>query len=206
MIYFGRFVPAEVITNWLLILWAPVALFLIESMVSFLKQREKLQQALWQGPGITYLDDLAGKDRQRMDELVRRECGRELMQARNILNEIRSRVYRQGAEDLSLRLRQLEHKVESGAVRVKDPQFGSPAYLARVDGSKLKIPSQAWLDMIDYDESLIVAASGLSDLAQQLQQELVGADAPPAALDPFENRLDTFLHRFETRSRVLKTA
>ena len=113
------------------------------------------------------MDNIKFKDRQEIDELVREQLGMELGMQRDIFNELRSRVYKMGEEDLALELRRIERKIDEGRQKVKDLKIGKPAYL-RED---MKLTKTAWNYLMDEEEIILVKAALLSEEAQTIQLE-----------------------------------
>ena len=183
----------------LLIIWGPLLAVFIESAVSFFKKREDLEEIFWQSKGYTVLDDLSRNNRQRADQLVREQTAGDLGHVRQILNDVRSRVYSAGNEALALRLRELERKVDARRNDVLNPQFGAAPYV-----SDLKISRLVWDSMLDQDEELLAKSAQLSNQASALQQKLSAGEA----LDPLgadlENKLDELWHLFANRAHALR--
>jgi hypothetical protein len=184
----------------LVILWSPVLTLLVESAVEFFKKREALADNLWQAKGVTALDDLSRDNRQRADRLVREQCAGDLLHVREILQDVRSRVYAAGNELLALRLRELERKVDAHRQDFLNPQFGAAPYM-----SDLRLTRQAWDNMLDQDEELLARSAQLSNQASELQQKVSSREA----LDPLgaalENKLDELWHLFANRAQALRS-
>jgi hypothetical protein len=189
--------PWEVLS----VLWAFGLGAVLESIKALYEKREEIGERPFTEAGTTFLDDLTRNNRERIDALVRESCGRELAHSREMLNELRGRVYRQGDEDLALKLRTLEQKFERAQSQILDPRFGAAPYLG-----DLKINRRTWEEMLDFDEELLVRAAALAEDARRIQQDLSLAQPDPGLLDAQQDRLDGFLHQFETRSRALRSS
>jgi hypothetical protein len=185
--------------EFLLIIWGPIAGYLVHSIMDYIKKGEQLEEARWGAEGKIYLDDLTGNDRQKVDALVREQCRSDLTHSSEILNELRSRVYRDGEEDLALKLRQLEKKIQLTAQKIQQGDFGKPAYL-----EDLKIKPFLWEKLLNYDEMILVNAALFSEKTYAIQRQYAQGDLDDFALSKLEQRLDHLSHRFENRSRVLK--
>ena len=117
-----------------------------------------------------------------------------------MLNDLRSRAYKNGAEELALQIRSLEKKFHRTREELMNPNIGVPPYV-----TDLKVSRRMWDDLLDYDEQLLVRASALSEDVQALQQEYAqGAEITPEKLNQLEGRLDAFLHNFKNRNQALK--
>ena len=182
-------------------IWSFILFGLLESIKVLYEKREQISEKKWSKPGITYLDDLSGNNRQQVDQIMRDQAQRDLNHIRELLNDVRSRVYRAGNEDLALRIRELERKFESASAHIKDPNFGSAPYL----DPKLHINSHVWNNMLDYDELLLIRGTALSEDAQEIQQKASQAPISQESFDQLESRLDAYLHQFENRGRALRS-
>jgi hypothetical protein len=187
----------ERILPFLTVVWIAVVHQILDSLKKIIERREEIRQANWIQPGGSRLEDLAGRDSQQTDRLVRQQCGEELERCRDILNDIRSRVYKAGQMDLALSLRDLERKFDASRGRVLDTQVGAPPYL----DATLHITSKD--PMLAYDEDLLCAASALSQKAAALQQ-LAPDGIPPQGMKDLESQLDGFMNRFSARGRALQ--
>jgi hypothetical protein len=179
--------------------WAVVTGALLESVKSLYEKREQANVSGWMMAGETRIDDLVRKDRNKADQLVRQQCGRELAQCAEILNDVRSRAFRAGQENQALELRGLEKKFTIQRERVLRPDFGRPPYV-----SGLKVSSLAWDTMLDYDEDLLVNAVALVDAAALIQQEFSNNSWSDGQLSNLERELDLFINRFAGRTRALR--
>jgi len=185
--------------EFLLIIWGPIAGLLVHSILDYIKKGEQLEEARWGAEGKVYIDDLTGNNRRKVDALVREQCQLDLDHSSGVLNELRSRVYRDGAEDLALKLRYLEKKIQTVAQKVQQGNFGKPAYL-----EDLNIKPFLWEKLLNYDEMILVNAALLSEKTYTIQQQYAQGELSALALDKLEQRLDHLSHRFENRSQVLK--
>lgn len=185
----------------LFVVWAPIVGFAVESILEFVKKREELEEILWTAKGATFLDDLTGNNRLRIDSLVRGQTSRDLLHVKEMLNDLRARLYRAGQVDLALQTKELERKFESSAEKLQDQRFGSAPYL-----ENLNIKGQVWEGQLDYDEQILVISAALTEDGQAVQQSLAQDAFQPEMLARLEGRLDAFMHRFETRSWALKAS
>jgi len=123
-----------------------------------------------------------------------------LHNTQDMLNNLRSRAYKNGAEELALQIRSLEKKFHRTREEVMNPNIGVPPYV-----TDLKVSRRMWDDLLDYDEQLLVRASALSEDVQALQQEYArGAEITSEKLNQLEGRLDAFLHQFKNRNQALR--
>ena len=183
----------------LFIVWAPILAVLVESVIAYLKKREEIAEIYWAKPGITYIDDLTRNNREQVDKLVRDQCSQELLHSRDVLNDVRSRVYRSGDTDLALEIKSLERKFDASESKVLNPDFGRPAYLG-----DLKINRDVWENMLDFDEGVLVRAAALSQDVHEIGPMSNQGDLSSKQLLELEDKLDRFMNHFYQRSRPLK--
>jgi len=183
----------------LLAIWAFVVVALLESLKVLFERREELSETTYPLPGFTYIDDLVRDDRPRADRLVREQSSQELLHVRDILNELRGRVYRAGDADSALRIKELERKFEGRAAEVQRVDFGRPVYV-----TDLQISRRAWDDLLDYDEDLLLFANALNDKASAIQQRYTSGELSMDLLTSLESELDAFAHRFAGRERAIQ--
>ena len=195
--------PAEWSARWefYLAVGGFAALAVLESLKSLFQGWEELQKVHWTEPGTTFVDDLVGHDRLAADALVREQCATDLHNAQNMLNDLRSRVYKSGDDDTALAARDPEKAVAQAREHVLDPKFGIPPYV-----TDLNVSRPMWEDNLDYDEGLLVRSSALNEDAQALLQRHSGGEFEPQYLDQLRARLDAFVHRFNNRSQALKAS
>lgn len=171
----------------------------LESVKALFEKRESIAES-WSHSGITQLDDLVKKDHQQIDQLVRRECSREITQIEGIFEDVQSTVFRDGNEDLALTIRQFRRdKLEAAREQLGDPRFGTPVYLQDV-----KVTKGAREHMWDYDEDLILHVQALSEKAQIIQMRKSSKEISAKTVADFERDLDFFMQRFVGRARPLK--
>ena len=174
---------------------------IIESVTKLFKQWEAFFADSPYQSNVLGMDNIKFKDRQEIDELVREQLGMELGMQRDIFNELRSRVYKMGEEDLALELRRVERKIDEGRQKVKDLKIGKPAYL-RED---MKLTKTAWNYLMDEEEIILVKAALLSEEAQTIQLEAGNPQKIASKLSDYETKLDSFINAFIARERVLHT-
>ena len=184
-----------------LAVWSAVAVVLFDSVRVLMQKREELESDFWSEPGYTQVDELVGNDRKKADALIRKRCKSDLTNAQDMLNDIRSRVYKSGNEDMALKIRTLEKKLGRVRENVLDPLVGVPPYV-----TDMKIKRKMWQKMLDYDEGLLVRVSALSEDAQSLQQKYAEGKFNLDLLNQLEARLDAFLHHFKNRSQEPKAS
>jgi hypothetical protein len=201
ILWVGRSSSSDLKWDALYIVWIPVLGFLCESVVALFKKREEVAELFWARRGATYLDDLTHNNRKRADRLVRDQCGSDMLHIRDMLNDVRARVYRAGDVDLALRIKQLEQKFEAAHVEVQNLRTGQSPYL-----TDLNIKTSLWEKMLDYDEHLLVRTAALAEDAHLIQQTFGQGQPIAELLNQLEGRLDAFGHRFETRGQALKTS
>jgi hypothetical protein len=177
--------------------WGFAAIAILESLRTLFQKREEMESQRWTEAGYTFVDDLVGNDRLQADKLVRNQCQREVENAQAVLNDLRSRVYKRGEEDTALQIRSLEKKLGRVREEVLNPRVGQPPYM-----TDLKINRKLWLEMLDYDEQILVRASALGADAQELQQKYAQGQFDVHHLEQLEGRLDAFLHYFKSRSQA----
>ena len=183
-----------------LTIWGFAAIVIFESLRSLFQKREEFEEVHWAEPGATFVDDLVGQDRVQADGLIRNQCDSDLHNTQDMLNNLRSRAYKNGAEELALQIRSLEKKFHRTREDAMNPNIGVPPYV-----TDLKVSRRMWDDLLDYDEQLLVRASAVSEDVQALQQEYAqGAEITPEKLNQLEGRLDAFLHNFKNRNQALR--
>jgi hypothetical protein len=172
---------------------------LLESAAAIFKNWEKFFEKDVEGVNATGLDQFRLKDRTSVDLLVREQCTMELQLQRDIINELRGRVYQAGNSDLALEMRRLEIKIEDFANRIRNNGFGPPPYL-REDA---RISEVTWNNLMDQEEMLLIKGALLSEEAHALQQRFSTDDFNATSLKDFESELDEFYKSFATRERVV---
>jgi len=184
----------------LFVIWTPILGLVVNRLIEYVRKREQAEQEAENEDIQTDLDDLSYDDRQRAEQLVREQCRNDLTSAQQILEQLRSKLYRLGQEDLALRMRELERHFAANLTRLGDTEFGKPAYL-----SDLNINGPVWYSMVGYDERLLASATLLQDSAERLQQKYTQQQRLEINwLDSLESQLDEFMHRFEARSRAMR--
>ncbi len=179
-------------------LWLFLLPFILGEIKKLVEKWEKVNEAVWNLHSATHLQELIGDDKNRADRLVRKQCLSEMERSRSILEDMVSRLYNAGSTDSAIRLRELRHKFESTQERLKQPDFGNPAYL-----SDNHLSSAAWGRTLDYDENLLSFAGAITEQVFTAQQNLSSSKEIPT-LNSIEQHLDEFLYRFSGRSQVLK--
>lgn len=174
----------------------------LESATVIFKNWEQLFNQDLDGLKTIGLDQLKLKDRGSVDRIVRDQCKMELGLQKDILNEVRSRVYHDGDTDLALEMRRIELKIEEFQDRVHDETFGAAPYLR----SDVKISEETWVTQMDNEEYLLIRAALLSEEAHNLQVKFSQSQLDRDALREFETDLDAFYKAFAIRERVLHTS
>jgi hypothetical protein len=183
----------------LLGLWSFIIIAILESVKALYERREELHERRWAEPGTTFLDNLTGKKRVRMDQLVRQQCNDDLKIVNQTLNDLRSRLYKGKQIDQALAAKALEEQVARVQEDVNSPNFGRPPYIEDV-----KVSSQLLDNLLDYDENLLVRASALVEDSKRLLQMHSEGTFAPDKLTIMVERLDAFKTRFAARSNAMR--
>lgn len=183
-------------------IWMFVLGVIIESAAALFKGWEKWFEQ--DHPAIKHigLDQLKIKDRNAIDQLVKDQCRMELVVQKEILNELRGRVYQSQDMDTALELKRLEAKVEDFVVRVKDNVFGSPPYV-RED---LRLSKQSWNIHMENEELLLINAALLSEEAHEMQHKFNSSKLSKEDIKRYETNLDGLYKSFALRERVLQSS
>lgn len=205
------FVLSRVVTNlaansgwtnpWELVslIWAFVIGGVFESMKVLYERREKLYEAMINPPARLSLSDLAKKDREKLDQLVRTQISGDLLRCRDTLNDLRSRVYRDGKEPLALRIKELEGKIERQAEQVRRTD---PAFAEWLNPSRIK--NAVWEQVLAGDEALLARAAALVDDAQAVRLAYQQGAFQPPVLQRLEGAVDSVMHAYQNRSRLVQ--
>jgi hypothetical protein len=181
---------------WLVLIFPAV----LASLKAFFDRQNKNEQEPEEVPGMLRLDDVVNNRRVEMDQVVRQQCDLSLSQSAEVLNQVRSKVFKQGNSALALKLRDLEQTVSRARDKIADPAFGRPAYL----DTNLSLDTPNWLRRVDDEEDLLLYAAALSEKALVVQQELTSAEEMEIAIPEIEKHLNGFLYQFGERARLLK--
>lgn len=184
-----------------LAVWGFAIVAILESLKTLIQKREKLEQVYLSEPGSTFVNDLVGKDRLHADALVRGQCQQDLNTAEKTMNDLRSRVYKDGDEEAALKIRTLEKKFARVGEQVMNPNTSVPPYV-----TDLKVSRKLWDEYLDYDEELLARVSALNEDVKQFQQAYPQGKATLERLDQLEGRLDAFRYHFENRSQALRSS
>lgn len=172
---------------------------LIESVSKLFKQWESFFADVEKPSNILGLDNVRFKDKGVIDQIVREQSKMELSMQHDILNELRSRVYRLGSEDLALEMKRIERKLENFIPKISDTNIGRPVYL-RED---VKLSKTGWNLLMDEEEILLVKAALLSEETQSLQAIANIPDQISSKISDYETKLDLFTNAFIGRERIL---
>ncbi len=184
----------------ILIIWGVVISVVLESLKALYEKRESLSEESWMHPGFQHLDNLAGNDRKRVDQLVRDQCAHELAHVREIMTDVRSREYKRGKIDLALKLKnELEQNLEDCLAKVQKPDYGRPPYM-----TDLRVRNKAWGEMLDVDEDLLLLANSLGDQAQTLQQRSQEDQLSDALVTDLNIKVSQFCNKFHDRGHPLQ--
>ncbi|MCU0484848.1 MAG: SPFH domain-containing protein [Anaerolineales bacterium] len=164
-----------------------------------LSKAQQITSSLAEGPETMHVEQLAGRDRERVDRFVRDQCNLELSQVYNILDDMQSRLFRGRQEQAALAVKQLKSKTQRYQQSTKNPSYGRPPYLEDFD-----VPNQAYKNMLDFDEELLEAAAALSERSLDLQSKLSEGQFHPENLNLLENELDRFQKHFGDRARAVR--
>lgn len=184
-----------------LTIWGAAFLAILGSLKTLLQTQENFDSQYWNEPGFIFVDDLIGKDRSRADALIRDQCAQDMQHVHDTLNDLRSRLYRDGKEDAALKIRTLEKKVGRAKEDVLNPNLGVPPYV-----TDLKVNRKLWEELLDYDEELLIRAGALSADAQKIQQKYTQGEFSLELLGKIEARLDAFFYNFKNRSKIPKAS
>jgi len=178
--------------------WAMVIGFVFDRVRAMIVRSEQISASAYSEEGVTLLDDLGQNNRKRIDQLVREQAALELDTMYRIWSDIRSRVYHAGGEDLALKIKQLEFKLEEGKTLIMDPSKGQAPYT-----SDLKITKVIWYQLLDKDEKFLIEAAAVSNEAVKIQAKHPDYSSLEADINGFTNQLDQLLFSFTTRGRAL---
>ena len=195
----GKDISKEFMFAWITSVWMIILPLLFDAVRRMVDKREKIAEDRWRYGSIAHIDNLTGSDRARADRLVRGQVGGDLKAAAGMLDDLVSRTYNSGNQELALKLRELRRKFEDATEKVNQSSFGAPPYL-----SDLNIPKRGWELMLDYDEQVLAESNAVADLAQQLQETYSVGNDPAAGLAGLESRLDSLLYHFGGRERAVK--
>ena len=186
-------------TEFYVAIWMFALGVLIESVSKLFKQWESFFADVEKPSNILGLDNVRFKEKGVIDQIVREQSEMELSMQRDILNELRSRVYRSGNEDLALEMKRIERKLEAFIPKIRDTNIGRPIYL-RED---VKLSKTGWNLLMDEEEVLLVKAALLSEETQSLQVAANIPDQVSSKISEYETNLDMFTNAFIGRERIL---
>jgi len=174
---------------------------LIESVSKLFKQWESFFADVKKPTNILGLDNLKFRDKELIDQILREQLTMESSIQKDVLNELRSRIYRLGAEDLAIEIRRIERKLDNFITKLRDTKIGRPVYL-RED---VKLSKTSWNLLMDEEEILLVKAALLSEEAQSFQKLANSPEQINQKLTDYESKLDMFTSAFIARERILHT-
>lgn len=184
----------------ILIIWGFVISVVFESVKVLYEKRESLSEESWMYPGFQHLDNLVGNDRQRVDKLVREHCARELLHVRDVISDVRSREYKRGKIDISLKLKnELERNLEECAARIQKSDYGRPPYM-----TDLRVSNNAWGQMLDVDEDLLLLVNTLGDETHLLQQKSLEDQLSNTLITDLDLKVSYFCKKFHDRGHPLQ--
>jgi len=186
-------------TEFYVAIWMFTIGVLIESISKLFKQWESFFAEVDKPSNVLGLDNIKFKDKEVIDQIVREQAAMELTIQRDIINELRSRVYRLGSEDLALEMKRIERKLENFFPKIKDANFGRPVYLHE----DVKLSKTGWNLLMDEEEILLVKAAMLSEEAQSIQAIVNTPDQISSRITDYETKLDIFTNAFIGRERIL---
>lgn len=182
-------------------IWIPAIGVVVKIISNLYKKWEKYFRNEEKHGDVLGLDSIKSNGKAVIDQVVREQIEMELSLQRNVLNELRSRVFRQGKEDLALEIKRLERKLEDFIPMVSDTKIGRPIYLH--DGMKLS--KKEWDLLMNKEEIVLVKAASLSEEVQSIQALANDVDKIPSRLTEYETRLDVLHNDFMGRERLLNT-
>lgn len=180
-------------------IWMGVIGILIRTACKLFRKWESSFEEMEKPANVLGLENLNSRDKAVIDQIVREQLNMELALQRDVLNELRARVYRQGDEDLALEIKQVERKLESILPKVSDTKIGRPVYLR----DEVNLTRQGWNLLMDEEEILLVKAALLTDEAQALQALAGNAGQISTGLIEYETKLDDLANAFVGRERLL---
>lgn len=195
----GKDISKEFMFAWITSVWMIILPLLFDAVRRMVDKREKIAEQRWRYGSIAHIDNLTGRDRARADRLVRGQVGGDIKAGAGMLDDLVSRSFKSGNQELALKIRALRQKFEDAIEKVNQSSFGAPPYL-----SDLNIPKRGWELMLDYDEQVLAESNAVADLAQQLQETYSAGNDPAAGLAELESRLDALLYHFGGRERAVK--
>ena len=199
--HFGEGVSPERVFGFITTgVWGAIVLAILDNIRKLIQKHEDIVDETRTYLEKAHLEELVNNRRPELDKLVRQQCSMELERTREIFNTMRSKVYKEGDTETALLIRDLERKIDVGCAKLTNPDFGTAAYL-----KDLHISNDLWMEMVEYDEDLLSYAGGLSEKALLIQQNEVAKDETKPVLLEVEKHLNTFIHHFGTRTRLLQT-
>jgi hypothetical protein len=175
--------------------WGTILSFILASLKKLVEKKESI---LLGGSRIADLEKsllVSHEDRKEVDHLVRHQCGTELKRAFEIINELRSRVYRAGEVDLALALKGFELELEEKQTKIQSSNFCSPFYL-----SGLPISESEWKSILDQEEEVLSTAKNLILMVERIRSK--DLDLKLADIEKVRQQVQLLEDRFYDRSRI----
>ena len=198
-LYLGEGVSRATIYGFITFVWMWIVPFLLKEIKKLVEKQETINEDTWIVAPDTLVDTFVKLRHPEMDQLVRQQCAFELGRTQEILNQVRSKIFKAGNTETALKIRDTERFIDDCRQKVLSQDYGQPPYMG-----DLEINIMAWNAMIDYDENLMLYASAMSEKALLVQQEVKPGEELDLALPEIEKHLNTFIHQFAGRSRALQ--
>jgi hypothetical protein len=171
---------------------------IINTIIAYYKKWEADYATDYDDRRTSLLDDLSEKNRKEVDVIVRNQCVAELSEQKRMLNDARSRVYKNGEETLALTLKRLENKIDDSIDQIQNKNFGIPPYL----NFNQKFTTRIWEEFLEKDEQILIMASSLTQVVLDIQKQIGQQTIDKGLISDFENQLDHFLQTFGARHRI----
>ena len=171
---------------------------IINTIIAYYKKWEADYATDYDDRRTSMLDDLSEKNRKEVDVIVRDQCIAELAEQKRMLNDTRSRVYKNGEEEFALTLRHLENKIDDSIDQIKNKNFGIPPYL----NFNRKFTTRIWEEFLEKDEQILIMVSSLTQVVLDIQKQIGQQTIDKGLISGFENQLDHFLQTFGARHRI----
>ncbi len=175
--------------------WGTILSFILASMKKLVEKKESI---LLGSNSIVDLEKsllVSHEDRKEVDHLVRQQCGTELKRAFEIINELRSRVYRAGEVDLALALKSFESELDEKQTKIQSSSFGRPFYL-----SGLPISESEWKSILDQEEEVLSTAKNIILMVERIRSK--DLDLELADIEKVRQQVQLLEDRFYDRSRI----
>jgi hypothetical protein len=131
----------------------------------------KRQEALLnRSKSLVDLEDtrlISFKDRQEVDDLVRKKCVSEIERTLTQLRNCRSVLFQKGKTDLALEIKEVETLLTGNQKKISSPDYGKAFYL-----EDIVINQNDWKSVLDQDEAVLQSGKLLSEMAETINYSL----------------------------------